>query len=77
MTRHRLPDFCPRDKVRTPSGRLAFVHHFCGGRVCLRYVTDGDEVDLWPWQLELVKKAKPKPFPVAFLSGLNSVRAGR
>lgn len=68
-----LCDFFPGDTVETPSGRHATVTRLSGGRVQFKY-DDGDEGELLPHLLDIVARAKPKPFPVGFFNDLKQER---
>ena len=62
MARVRLlSDLAIGDTVRTPSGRVAQVAGFPGGRALLEYADDGSEVTLAHHHLVLVAKANHAP----------------
>lgn len=66
MTRVRLAsDLAVGDEVRTPSGRLAEVKGFEEGAVLL-LTACGDDLQLRPHLLTLVRKAPPHQVPQSF-----------
>lgn len=68
MKARLLSEFSPGDTVKVPSGRIATVHGFPEGLVLCRF-DDGDEVELHPWKLEIIQKAKPKAVRADFMKG--------
>lgn len=72
-----LSDFNIGDTVRTPTGRVAQVYGLNGARVILRYIDDGEEVDLAPHILSIVSRAPHRIMRPGFLSGVGAIMEGR
>lgn len=68
-----LADLGLRDEVRLPSGRYALVKGFAEGRVELE-TFDGEELDLLPEMLVLVRRAPPRQLSPRYF---DDIRAGR
>lgn len=67
MSRVRLlSDLGLRDMVMTPTGRFALVKGFDHDGVVIQFQDDAEECTLLPHLLQLVTRARPRPFPSTF-----------